>query len=347
MTKKSFIFYILSLCTCIVIFLSCPQINKTSTSSSNDSKLAPPDGMIYHGVQAEVRPVGIFSRHVDWDGIEDYTEACGHRPKLVLHYITLDPFAFWLLKSTVLEMSQQSYDYIPQIGLDFYSYPMGHSIINPHDITERIAKGDYDKAIEELADLFIEMDIPVFLRPGYEFGGNGHGRHASKKYWIKAWKRIYDVFKNREVEKVRFVWNTLDEKNYIGYYPGDEYVDWWAINIFMNHSDNNAFVNRFIQDAAKHHKPVMIAESTPRNIGSTTGRKSWEKWYSPYFNLLSKYPHIKAFCYINASWKDFPGRSFTEDCRIQSNDYVTSQYKKIMSDQRFIGASRKDAKNFQ
>jgi hypothetical protein len=302
------------------------------------ARLEPPAGGIFHGAQAELRPVAVRSRHVDWDGIEAYTKACGQRPKLIMHYTSFYPFAFSLLKETIFEISQQSCAYIAQIGLDFYSYGPGFNIMDPKDITHEIARGDHDDKIRELARLFIEMKTPIFLRPGYEFGGNGRGRYASVRFWVSAWKRIFRVFETEGAKDVAFVWHTLDAGNYIEYYPGDEYVDWWAISIFGNHADKDAFLNSFIQDAQRHKKPVMIAESTPRFVGSGQGETSWRKWYVPYFTLISKSRHVKAFCYINASWKDYPDRSFTFDCRIQSNPFVAANYRRVLSDPRFIHA---------
>ena len=90
------------------------SIQARNTHAFFGAKLEPLDSRIYHGAQAEV-PLGLFSRHVDWNGLEEYTKACGHRPKLIMHYISFDPLAFWLLKSTIFEISQQPYDYIPQI----------------------------------------------------------------------------------------------------------------------------------------------------------------------------------------------------------------------------------------
>jgi len=137
------------------------------------AKFEPPDGQVYHGAQAEVRPASIFSYHVDWKGIEKYAKAAGKMPKLIMHYFSFDPIAFRLLKPTIRKIGQKRYNYIPQIGLDFYSYAPGFNALSPKDITEKIAMGEYDEKIRELARLFIEMDTPIFLRPGYEFGGNG------------------------------------------------------------------------------------------------------------------------------------------------------------------------------
>jgi hypothetical protein len=305
------------------------------------AKLEPAGGRIFHGAQAEVRPLGVFSRHVDWDGIEEYARACGHRPKLIMHYISFDPLAFWLLKSTIFEISLRPYDYIPQIGLDFYVYTSGYDIMKPRDITDKIARGDYDEKINELAQMFIKMKTPVFLRPGYEFGGNGQGRHASLSFWVSAWRRIFRTFQEQGAENVAFVWNTLDATDYMAYYPGDQYVDWWGINIFCNNADTDPFINHFIQDAAAHRKPVMIAESAPRHNGSVAGKISWQNWYEPYFKLVLKYPHIKAFCYINASWEGWPDKSFKEDCRIQKSHYSACKYAKELSNPRFIHCESK------
>lgn len=305
-----------------------------------EAKLEPADGKVYHGAQGEVRPQSLTRHDVDWKGIEAYTESCGRRPRLIMHYLSLDPEAFPLLLPDIVKISRQGYNYIPQIGLDFYVYP-GASILEPLDITGRIAAGEFDQKIRMLARTFVAMNVPVFLRPGYEFGGNGQGQYASKRFWVPAWRRIHDIFRQEGANKVAFVWNTLDATDYLEYYPGDNYVDWWAINVFCNDADRDPLINAFIAEAARHRKPVMIAESTPRYIGSTGGRAAWEKWYKPFFRLINKYPHVKAFCYINASWKGYPDRTFAFDCRIQKNKYVGTSYRELLSKSGFIHARKK------
>ncbi|OPX96103.1 MAG: Beta-1,3-xylanase TXYA precursor [Syntrophorhabdus sp. PtaU1.Bin002] len=305
------------------------------------AKFEPQDGMIYHCAQAEVRPKNQEEYNVDWPGTSEYAAACGHQPKLIMHYISFDDRAIRLLEPTIRGIARKSHDYWPQIGLDFYRYGQPGHILKPIDITEDIAKGKYDGKIHRLATMFKQMKIPCFLRPGYEFGGNGQGRFASKIYWIQAWKRIYDIFQERKAHNVAFVWSALDARDFMDYYPGDAYVDWWAINVFVNNADQNQFINYFIQRAATHQKPVMIAESTPRYIGSVGGEASWNTWYQPYFNLAFKYPHVKAFCYINASWKGYPDPTFAYDCRIQRSSYVAARYREVMSNRSIIHAIKR------
>jgi len=302
------------------------------------AKFEPPDGKTYHGAQAEVRPESFELYDIDWAGIRDYSLACGHHPKLIMHYISFDERAFRLLMPTIRRIAEKGYNYLAQIGLDFYVYGDPPDILNPIDITQKIAEGEYDLKIRKLARLFKNMTIPSFLRPGYEFGGTGQGSSASKTYWVNAWRRIYTIFRQEKARNVAFVWNTLNALDFIDYYPGNDYVDWWAINVFSNYADQDPFVNGFIQEAASHRKPVMIAESTPRYIGSVGGEQAWEIWYEPYFRLIGQYPHVKAFCYINASWKNYPDPSFAFDCRIQSNPFVCAKYKEMLSDPRFIHA---------
>ena len=73
------------------------------------AKFEPPDGMVYHGAQAEVRPESILKPSVDWAGIEEYAKACGKHPKLIMHYISFDERAFTLLNPTIYEISQKEY----------------------------------------------------------------------------------------------------------------------------------------------------------------------------------------------------------------------------------------------
>jgi beta-mannanase len=42
------------------------------------------------------------------------------------------------------------------------------------------------------------------------------------------------------------------------YYPGDEYVDWWAISLFHKKNFKDKYMLNFIEDAKKHKKPVIL-----------------------------------------------------------------------------------------
>jgi hypothetical protein len=125
------------------------------------------------------------------------------------------------------------------------------------------------------------------------------------------------------------------------YYPGDEWVDWWAVDIFQTHDIGKS--KPIIGEAHKHGKPMMIGESTPHSVGVLEGEESWEKWFVPYFELIRTSPGIKAFCYINWNWAKYPQWEDWGDARLQQNNVVLDLYRKEMSIQLYQHASTKQA----
>jgi len=101
------------------------------------------------------------------------------------------------------------------------------------------------------------------------------------------------------------------------YYPGDEWVDWWAVDLFSTKGMINS--KPFLREAHSHRKPMMIGESTPKGIGVLDGRQSWDQWFVPYFKLIHDHPGIKAFCYINWNWAKYAQWKNWGDARLQQN----------------------------
>ncbi|HEY4249184.1 MAG TPA: hypothetical protein VGM64_20335 [Lacunisphaera sp.] len=119
------------------------------------------------------------------------------------------------------------------------------------------------------------------------------------------------------------------------YYPGDEWVDWWSLDLFSAGEMSAKLPGSFCEEANRHRKPVMIGESTARYVGVHEGQKSWDKWYAPYFAFIRARPEIKAFCYIDwnwAVWSKKLGFSWNDwlDCRIEQDETVRKLYRKEM-----------------
>ena len=86
------------------------------------------------------------------------------------------------------------------------------------------------------------------------------------------------------------------------YYPGDDVVDWWGVNIFSGNSmPDSTCVTDFVSNAKSKGFPVVIGESTPRGKGAQDS--SWKKWYEKYLKLMNTSP-VKMACYIDWNWKD-------------------------------------------
>ena len=144
------------------------------------------------------------------------------------------------------------------------------------------------------------------------------------------------------------------------WYPGDDYVDWWAVNVFgdfntpgsvpSNAGIGSPYVLQFIEAAVNRSFPVMLGETTPRQVGGDAMpngcayKDAWNSWYKPYFEMINNASlNIKAFCYINWDWWNAPGDA--PNCNwgqaeIQYKDCasVGPNYQKAVSDGKYANA---------
>ncbi|WP_397444572.1 glycosyl hydrolase [Polaribacter sp. R77954] len=224
---------------------------------------------------------------------------------------------------------------------------IGLSMMN-HD--KNVAKGKHDKLIITLGEWIKTTKRPVFLRIGYEFDGWDWNNYE-KKYFLKAWKRIHNIFRKIKVENVAFVWQSKgtgsNQEVLEEWYPGDEFVDWCGYSYFHNPD------NEMITFARKHKKPVFIAEACPvlkdklgnfyANLSNETEAKQiWQKWFVPFFKVINDHPDVvKAFSYINVEWKSqvmWQNNVYFKnvDSRIQQSDYITNKWNKEISESKYL-----------
>lgn len=199
---------------------------------------------------------------------------------------------------------------------------------------QRIAAGEHDREIRALAQALGQFNRPVYLRIGYEFEGAWNGYQAET--FKACWKRIAAELARHQLP-IALVWCSAggaagwkDLSVPMSYYPGDEHVDWWGIDLFDSDSLTDPRTHAFLDAARAHKKPVMIGESSSKGVGTLEGEKSWAAWYVPYFALMSRRPEIKAFCYINWEW-DYWAKKFGfdwhdwGDCRIEQSPVVRAR----------------------
>ena len=229
---------------------------------------------------------------------------------------------------------------------------IGLSFVN-HE--KKIAKGDLDHLIKQLAEWIKSTKRPVFLRIGYEFDG-WSWNHYDRKQYLKTWQRIHAIFETLQVNNVAFVWQSKghgsSQKVLEQWYPGDELVDWCGYSYF------GAPDQEMLVFARKHKKPVFIAEATPvRQIENLyfdsdlkkekLAEKIWEEWFIPFLKTIKDNADvIKAFSYINSDWTSQPmwinNPTFKQvDSRIQRSPYVSQKWKMEMDDPMFLHAKDK------
>jgi hypothetical protein len=228
-------------------------------------------------------------------------------------------------------------------------------------IDEQIAStSKYDDHIRYVARSIRNAGAPTFVRIGFEFSGKWNDYHPY--VYPKAYRKIVDIFREEKVDNAAFVWcweatcpGDFDEHGKDGWrwYPGDDYVDWFAVDLF-NQADLAGTMGRngrlsgygnvlkFLDMAEEHHRPVMIAESGAVLVNITPdeedGKRDWAAWFEPFFKLMATHPSIKAFFYCNSDWKH--NRNAQEmgwgDGDISHNDYIAKMYALQMHDPVFM-----------
>jgi beta-mannanase len=225
-----------------------------------------------------------------------------------------------------------------------------------------IKAGKDDDLIRNLGEVLRQTNKPIFLRIGYEF--DGPWNHYDPELYVNAFRRIVSILRGetvnhrtiKPVNNVSFVWHSAawlnsDNIAFEDWYPGDKYVDWVAVSWFgfsnaeETHTAELARA-RVLKFAQHHRKPVMIAESTPKEYFAPAKAKSWDGWYAKIFDWVAA-NNIKAFSYVNQDWnaqnmwRDPACKNGGDwgDSRIQKGDpSVLHHWQAAVEDPRFLKA---------
>lgn len=176
----------------------------------------------------------------------------------------------------------------------------------PQDSYEqRVADGDFDPQIRHLVAGLTSLATPVYLRIGYEFNGLAWNGYRPEPYKA-AFRRIAAAIREARPElEVATVWCAAIDgtRNFEEFYPGDDVVDWYGIDIFSARHFADPDVAAFAAAAEARRKPLMLGETTPRGEGAQAPR-AWDAWFEPFFGWMAATPQVKQFNYINWDWAE-------------------------------------------
>lgn len=285
-------------------------------------RLEPPAYRIIHGAGQDAQAFHDYYRVMDTQP-----------PVIYMTYWPLNMVSTYFGNQLQTALDSYTGDYlIPQIGLTMTAdgHPEKH-------YEQDVAAGKYDAEIEMLCYQLQKLHRPVFLRIGYEFNGHWNGYHP--KEFREAWIRIVTALRKHHLDEVATVWCYAPDDtrtDYMNFYPGDAYVDWWGIDLFSTEHFTKPSVEAFMAASLRHGFPVMIGESTPRAIGVLRGQQSWDRWFAPYFAFMQRHRNVKAFCYIAWDWSTYPPLANWGDARIGQNPVVLNNYRQELADPRYL-----------
>jgi hypothetical protein len=189
-----------------------------------------------------------------------------------------------------------------------------------------ITRGDLDAKIRAYADEARDSGHEIWIRPfhemngyWYSWSGTANGNHTTD--FIPAWQHVHDIFAREGASNVKFVWcpnieslpNTA-ANSIAAYYPGDDYVDYMALDGY-NFSTTlpnvhwRSFADLFAAPyrtlcACSAVKPIFVAETASVSKG---GDKA--AWIAAMFRAIpQQFPRVVGVDWFNSanSRQDWP-----------------------------------------
>lgn len=168
------------------------------------------------------------------------------------------------------------------------------------DRLEDVSAGRQDETIDRLGEWIKAAKRPVFLRVGYEF--DFPQNHYEPEAYKKAYRHVVDRLRAKGVDNVAFVWHSCacgPADRVMDWYPGDTYVDWFAVSLFAQFPKT---VEKVAATARRIKKPLMVAEGSAWNARNEALKLAW---FRRAFKFIQA-NDVKAFSYINWNWDEIP-----------------------------------------
>jgi hypothetical protein len=213
----------------------------------------------------------------------------------------------WVIKSWSDEQRDLAAGRIPMVSWPSAAWPRGVDAYS-------IKAGKHDRTIKRTADQMRALGGPVLLRFAFEMDQDrGSRRYIGRpSAFIKAWRRVHDLFERRGATNVRWVFAGGASRYTKGrtqkFYPGRGYVDWIAADGFSffpvkllpgaEWRTVKEIFRGFYTWGSGKGKPLMIAATGVQEDPSSSLRKA--RWFDKAVGTLKNWPRLKAFVYWHA-----------------------------------------------
>lgn len=198
-------------------------------------------------------------------------------------------------------------------------------------------KDQLNRVYQMIADLRSEYDTPIFIEL-FPLTDDITDPMAYKDIYMDAHRVIKKYIKDSIV-----VWSVDHGRTYDMplYYPGNKYVDWAGINIYIPKYKNNKVYDENIEENLdfwyknfQHSKPMMISALAISHFSTVdhtyTVGEAKDKLSVFYDTYTKNYPRLKGIIYIDVDMREVSSQG-TDDYRItlqkQLTDYLKNKFK--------------------
>lgn len=239
--------------------------------------------------------------------IDAYVQEAGREPDFVLWFQSWGPrLEATFPRAGAEEIHQRGYTQVITWVPEDYSLPPD----DPSYSLDATLSGVHDDYVRQYARDLVAWGRPVYLRPFHEMNDTSNAYAAGKngntpEKLVAAWRRVHQIFAQEGATNVKWVWSpSVGPPTYhpqypmASYYPGDDYVDWMALDGYNWaearslpwYSFDEIYSQSYAEITAISPKPVMIAE-----IGSHTWPGDKALWIDEMReDVPAKYPRVKA-----------------------------------------------------
>jgi beta-mannanase len=221
----------------------------------------------------------------------------------------------------------------------------GEPTNQPEYSPARIAAGYFDTYIRRAAREAAAYGQPLLLRFAHEMNGNWYSWAAiagnTPEAYVAMWRHVVSIFREEGASNVRWVWAPNiysagdDARPFAPYYPGDQWVDYVALDGYnwgtAGPSGWKSFAQVFEPSyanlAALTSKPMMISETASADVG---GDKA--AWIREILTVLpTQMPRVRALI-----WFD---RDKETDWRIDSDPASDLAFRELAASRLFSGTT--------
>lgn len=167
---------------------------------------------------------------------------------------------------------------------------------------KQILNGTYDRYLIQMAQLFKQLNKPLFLRFAHEpdnpaYPWYSDDRDAPYEYQ-EAWRYVHHLMTSQGASNLIWIFNPWKAPATDPYFPGAPYVDWLGVTVLnygavAGEENWNSFEDLYAPFRRtltfQQNLPVILSE-----FGTLDGNGIPERWFTHARNSIGNYPEIRA-----------------------------------------------------